>query len=106
MQPRIRTRFGRLGALALSLASLAAPLAACVESAPQPTYGGGQGGGGGTYQAPPPQQMAEPQALGLWKSNFGAVKIEEDLRTGTPGGGVLHGVWMYNRNGQDVIGYF
>ena len=50
--------------------------------------------------------MDEPRALGLWKSSFGAVKIEEDLKNGTPGGGTLQGVWMYQRNGADVIGYF
>jgi hypothetical protein len=50
--------------------------------------------------------MDEPRALGLWKSSFGAVKIEEDLRGGQPGGGQLQGVWMYQRNNADVIGYF
>jgi hypothetical protein len=73
----------------------------------QQPYGyGAPAQGAQAYQAPQPQQMDEPRALGLWKSSFGAVKIEEDLKTGTPGGGVLQGVWMYQRNGADVIGYF
>ena len=56
-------------------------------------------------QAPPPQQMDVSRALGLWKSSFGAVKIEEDATKGA-GAGFLHGVWVYQRAGQDVIGYF
>jgi hypothetical protein len=57
---------------------------------PQPAYG----------TAPPPQQMDQSRALGLWKSSFGAVKIQDD------GAGNLAGVWVYQRAGQDVIGYF
>ena len=44
-------------------------------------------------------------ALGLWKSSFGAVKVEEDNQRG-PNSGWVHGVWVYDRNGQEVIGYF
>ena len=77
-------------------------LAACVQDTQQP-YNQQT-----PYQAPTQgaQPMQEPLALGLWKSSFGAVKIEEDLRAGQPGGGQLQGVWMYQRNGADVIGYF
>ena len=41
-------------------------------------------------------------AMGLWKSNFGAVKIETDPEAP----GTVRGVWLYERNGQEVIGYF
>ena len=55
---------------------------------------------------PPPQQMDSGRALGLWRSTFGAVKIEADNAHGGIQAGALQGVWMYQRQGQDVIGYF
>ncbi len=55
---------------------------------------------------PPPQQMEPARALGLWRSNFGAVKIEADNSRGGITAGAVQGVWMYQRQGQDVIGYF
>ncbi len=55
---------------------------------------------------PPPQQMDSARALGLWRSTFGAVKIEADNAHGGLPAGALQGVWMYQRQGQDVIGYF
>lgn len=55
---------------------------------------------------PPPQQMEPARALGVWKSNFGAVKIEADNSKGGLQSGSLHGVWVYPRRGQEVIGYF
>ena len=43
------------------------------------------------------------KALGLWKTSFGAVKIEQNDQV--PNG--VHGVWVYdNEAGQQVIGYF
>ena len=66
-----------------------------------PQYGQPQAGG-----APPPQQMEAGRALGLWRSTFGAVKIEADNRNGGIQMGALQGVWVYNRQGQEVIGYF
>lgn len=42
-------------------------------------------------------------AYGLWKSNFGPVKIEPNTTAGSNG---LMGVWVYEREGQEVIGYF
>ncbi len=60
----------------------------------------------GLYAAPQPQAMEAPRTLGLWKSNFGAVKLQEDVDRGGPGGGLLQGVWVYQRDGADVIGYF
>lgn len=56
-----------------------------------------------TPTPPQPTQMDPSQALGLWKSSFGAVKIETNDQGG-PGG--VHGVWVYDRQGQEVIGYF
>lgn len=43
------------------------------------------------------------KALGLWHSNFGSVKLEQDSSRGV--GGVM-GVWVYERGGQEVIGFF
>ena len=55
---------------------------------------------------PPPQQMDPARALGLWRSTFGAVKIEADNSRGGIGAGAIQGVWVYQRRGQEVIGYF
>ncbi len=55
---------------------------------------------------PPPQEMDSARALGLWRSTFGAVKIEADNSRGGIGAGAIQGVWMYQRQGQEVIGYF
>jgi hypothetical protein len=65
-----------------------------------PQYGS-QGGG-----PPPPQQMEPGRVLGLWRSTFGAVKIEADNTKGGIASGALQGVWVYQRQGQEVIGYF
>ena len=40
---------------------------------------------------------------GLWKSNFGAVKLVPNLAAGSD---ALEGVWLYERDGREVIGYF
>jgi hypothetical protein len=50
--------------------------------------------------------MDPARALGLWRSSFGPVKIENDLSRGQPGSGSVMGVWVYDRDGQEVIGYF
>jgi hypothetical protein len=56
------------------------------------------------YQVPPPgASMAAEQATGLWRTSFGPVKIEVDDRRGNR---YLMGVWVYERAGQEVIGYF
>lgn len=62
----------------------------------------GQSGG----SPPPPQEMEASRALGLWRSTFGAVKIEADNSRGGLETGSLQGVWVYQRQGQEVIGYF
>jgi len=56
--------------------------------------------------APPPQEMEAARALGLWRSTFGAVKIDADNAHGGIQAGAVHGVWQYQRQGQDVVGYF
>ena len=55
---------------------------------------------------PPPQEMEAARALGLWRSTFGAVKIEADNARGGIGAGAVQGIWVYQRRGQEVIGYF
>jgi hypothetical protein len=55
---------------------------------------------------PPPQQMEPARALGLWRSTFGAVKIEADGSKGGLTTGAVQGVWVYQRQGQEVVGYF
>ena len=47
--------------------------------------------------------MMPAEALGLWQSSFGAVKMEPDTASGHEH---IMGVWLYERSGQDVIGYF
>jgi hypothetical protein len=59
-----------------------------------------------TSSPPPPEQMEPSRALGLWRSTFGAVKIEADDRNGGLQAGNVQGVWMYQRQGQDVVGVF
>jgi len=50
--------------------------------------------------------MDPGRALGLWRSTFGAVKIEPDVSKGGLEAGNVHGVWVYQRQGQEVVGYF
>lgn len=66
-----------------------------------PQYGQAQGGG-----PPAPQQMEPGRVLGLWRSTFGAVKIEADNTKGGIASGSIQGVWVYQRQGAEVIGYF
>lgn len=58
------------------------------------------------YNPPPAQQMEAARALGLWRSTFGAVKIEADNNVGGIDAGALQGIWVYQRQGQEVVGYF
>lgn len=99
-----------------NVARVVAVLAACVAAVgsasstsntaqtggnPPPQYG--QNGAGGP---PPPQQMDPARALGLWRSTFGAVKLEADDAHGGLQVGAVHGVWTYQRQGQEIVGYF
>jgi hypothetical protein len=63
--------------------------------------------GPGSQSSPPPaQQMDASRALGLWRSTFGAVKIEPDTSKGGIEAGSVQGIWVYQRQGQEVVGYF
>jgi hypothetical protein len=50
--------------------------------------------------------MEPAAAIGVWRSTFGAVRIEADNSKGGLGAGAVQGVWVYQRQGQEVIGYF
>lgn len=93
-----------------NIARIIAVLAACVAAAGSATSSSRQnqsaGAQGSTSGPPPPQQMAPNLALGLWRSTFGAVKIEADRSHGGLSAGSLQGIWMYQRQGREVIGYF
>jgi hypothetical protein len=97
----------RYGANVLRLAAfilIAAVAAASTQSRPPPPSYGAQAPGPGISPTPVPMDAA--RALGLWRSNFGPVKIDEDLSRGGVRAGAIHGVWSYQRQGQEVIGYF
>lgn len=47
--------------------------------------------------------MERSLALGLWHSNFGAVKLERDSSGDE---NAVMGAWLYERGGQEIIGYF
>ena len=98
---------GSVGNVARVIAVLAA-CAAAAGSATSSSSGNQQDPslGPGGEGPPPPQQMESSRALGLWRSTFGAVKIEPDSSHGGLDAGSVQGVWMYQRQGQEVIGYF
>jgi hypothetical protein len=89
---------------ARQLARLALVAAAVVASAASGGSSQSSQPAVGNYNTspPPPQTMDSALALGLWKSSFGAVKIEKDDRAPD----AVHGVWVYDRQGTEVIGYF
>jgi hypothetical protein len=97
----------KLGNVARVVAVLAGCVAA-VGSATSTTNSGqpGQPAYNAQNAPPPPQQMEPQRALGLWRSTFGAVKIESDDRNGGLQAGNVQGAWMYQRQGQDVVGVF
>lgn len=96
-----------------NVARVVAVLAACAaavgsasssSNTPSPPAGAPQAQPLGS--PPPPQGMDPGQALGLWRSTFGAVKIEADSSKGGLQTGAVQGVWVYQRQGQEVVGYF
>lgn len=98
-----------------NVARIVAVLAACLAAAGSASSRSGssqnqpvsyQGGPAGQSSPPPPQQMDAARALGLWRSTFGAVKIEADNSQGGLDAGSLQGIWVYQRQGQEVVGYF
>ncbi len=86
-------RFARLFVVAAALAALTA-CSGSRSQAPPPAVG--------AWNAQPPaaQGMDPRLAHGLWKTTFGAVKIEDESS------GRLHGVWTYPRGAEQVVGYF
>src|SRR5579862_6269357 len=95
----------KLGNLARVM-TLAAACFAAVGSATSNTSNQPQGPQTQASSPPPPQQMEPARALGLWRSTFGAVKIEADNSKGGVQAGAVQGVWVYQRQGQEVVGYF
>jgi len=93
--------FARL--LLLLSASVLAVASSSSSSNGPPANFGGTPGTAPAPQAPASQPMDPSVAHGLWKSNFGAVKLVPNLSAGSD---VLEGVWLYQREGQEVIGYF
>jgi hypothetical protein len=99
---------------AASVARVVAALAACLATASCATQSSNSNSrqdqpfaGPGSQDGPPaPQQMDAMRALGLWRSTFGAVKIEPDNSRGGLDAGNVQGIWVYERQGQEVIGYF
>ena len=96
-----------------NLARVVAVVAACVAAVGSATSSSnstsqdpGLPGPGGQNGPPPPQQMDASRALGLWRSTFGAVKLEADASKGGLEAGSVQGIWVYQRQGQEVIGYF
>jgi len=93
-----------------NVARVVAVLAACVAAVGSASSSSNQkqsmSGPGNQASPPAPQQMEAVRALGLWRSTFGAVKIEPDNSKGGLDAGSLQGIWVYQRQGQEVIGYF
>jgi hypothetical protein len=88
------------------VALVAAAWFAAVGSATSGSNNDPQNTANAQTNAPQSQQMDGQRALGLWRSTFGAVKIDADNSHGGIAAGAVHGVWQYQRQGQDVIGYF
>ncbi len=87
------SRFALLAVAALGLAASAS------SSKATPPINAYNQAGGAAATLPTPQAMDRSAPLGLWTTNFGAVKIESD-------GAGVHGAWSYARDGAQVIGYF
>src|ERR1044071_8855386 len=95
-----------------NVARVVAVVAACVAAAGSATSTSNSNQnqsfvGPNSQSGPPPAQQMDPtRALGLWRSTFGAVKIEPDASRGGLEAGNLQGIWVYQRQGQEVVGYF
>src|SRR5262245_25084478 len=104
---------GILGAMILgNVARVFAVMAACIAAIGSATSSSNQSASQGQAQtqgmngAPAPEQVEPGRALGLWRSTFGAVKIEADNSRGGLESGAIQGVWVYQRQGQEIVGYF
>jgi hypothetical protein len=84
----------------LTAAVFAAASSSSTTNSPPPAMAAGSQP---TPQAPASSPMDPSMAVGLWNSNFGAVKVEADQSKGT---GELMGIWLYDRDGQEIIGFF
>lgn len=87
-------------------AAVAMASSTSTTNAPAATPGqnGAPNGGQSEHSNPASSQTMDPTLLlGVWKSNFGPVKIQADTSGAT---GKLMGVWVYDRDGAEVIGYF
>ncbi len=84
----------------LTAAAFAVASSSSSSNAPPPAMAAGTSP---PPQAPASQPMDPSMAMGLWNSNFGAVKVEADNSSGT---GRLMGIWLYDRDGQEIIGFF
>ena len=91
--------------LAAVVAAAGSATSSGTDAAKNNAYAGGQSANAPSAP-PPPQQMEPARALGLWRSTFGAVKIEADNSKGGLTTGAVQGVWVYQRQGQEVVGYF
>jgi len=97
-------KLGNVARVALVAASCLAAVGSATSSSNNSANGNDPAA---ASQSPPqPQQMDAQRALGLWRSTFGAVKIDPDNAHGGLQAGAVHGVWEYTRQGADVIGYF
>jgi hypothetical protein len=97
-------KLGNVARVALIAASCLAAVGSATSSSNNSANGNDPAA---ASQSPPqPQQMDAQRALGLWRSTFGAVKIDPDNAHGGLQAGAVHGVWEYTRQGADVIGYF
>jgi hypothetical protein len=101
--PDLRGTFGSMSPVA-NAARLLVIAATVVAAAASSSNQGERAAAPGPDPAAPASQPMDPAlALGLWKTSFGPVKIEAD-ETGGPSS--LVGVWTYDKNGQQVVGYF
>ncbi len=58
----------------------------------------------GDYAAPAPRAMEPQAAIGLWRSSFGPVKVEQDPNGAGPT--AVQGAWRYMRDRTEVVGVF
>jgi hypothetical protein len=94
---------GNVTRIVAVLAACAAALGSATSSSNQNQSSSGQGD---DQRPPAPQQMEATRALGVWRSTFGVVKIEPDASHGGLPSGSVQGIWVYQRQGAEVVGYF
>jgi hypothetical protein len=102
MKPRVLADVARIAAVCLA-AGAALGSASSSQNAPPPYPPPVAPYGGQVTRPPPPVPMDASSALGLWRSSWGAVKIEPDAQRGA---GFVHGVFVYTQDGREVVGYF